>query len=102
MEVAYIHPDIKRRISELPAPVKARVLQLIGLLEVHEYHLSMPYSKKIERGLFELRVMGHQHVRIFYTFYQEKAVLLHVVSKKARRLPARDLETARQRISWLR
>ena len=74
MEVVDIHPDIKKRIAALPAEVEARVLQLIGLLEMLEYHLTMPYSKKIEKNLYELRVMGHQHIRRMYGLQRERAV----------------------------
>lgn len=102
MEVVATHPDIKKRIAELPRAVEVRVLQLIELLQLREYRLSMPFSKKISKNLYELRVMGEQHIRIFYTFHSNRAVLLHIVSKKSQKLQKRDLETARQRLRWLR
>ena len=101
MEVVAIHPDIKKRIAELPREVEVRVLQLIELLQVREYHLSMPFSKKIGKNLYELRVMGEQHIRIFYTFHTNRAILLHLVTKKAQKLRKKDLETAKQRLRWL-
>lgn len=101
MEVVAIHHDIRKRISKLPEEIEARVIKLIGLLEVQEYHLTMPFSKKIERNLYELRIMSEQNIRIFYTFHLNRAVLLHVVSKKTQRLQKKGLETARQRLQWL-
>lgn len=62
----------------------------------------MPYSKKIEKNLYELRVVGERSIRIFYTFHENRAVLLHLVFKKSQKLLKKDLETARQRRDWLR
>ena len=101
MEVVAIHPEIKKRISELPKGVNARVLKLIELLEIREYHLTMPFSKKIGKNLYELREMGEQNIRIFYTFNLGRAVLLHLISKKTQKLQKIDLETARKRLQWL-
>lgn len=102
MEVVAIHPDIKKRIAKLPREVEARVLKLIGLLEVEEYHITMPFSKKVEKDLYELRELGEHNIRIFYTFHLNRAVLLHLISKKTQKLQKKDLETARHRLKWLR
>ncbi len=102
MEVIAIHEDIKKRIKALSEVTQAQVVHLIELLELREYHLAMPYSKRIEKDLYELRVLGEQSIRIFYTFHKNRAVLLHLVTKKAQKLQKKDLETARKRILWLR
>ena len=102
MEVIAIHNDIKKRIEALSEMAKAQVLRLIELLELREYRLAMPYSKKIEKDLYELRVIGKQNIRIFYTFYENRAVLLHLVFKKTQKLRKKDLETARRRLMRLR
>ncbi len=79
----------------------ARVNKAIGVLRIKTYHLSMPLSKKIEKDLFELRILGIENIRIFYTFYDNKVVLLHAILKKTQRLTLRDLSTARMRLKIL-
>ncbi len=32
------------------------------------YNIAMPYSKMIERDIYELRVKSNQNIRVFYTF----------------------------------
>lgn len=48
----------------------------------------------VGNNLFELRVRGQQEIRIFYTFYDDKAILLHVFIKKTQKTPAREIEIA--------
>jgi len=61
----------------------------------------MPYSKKIGRNLYELRVVSTQNVRIFYTFYQGNIVLLYAVYKKTQRIDRKDLDVVQQRLNRL-
>lgn len=101
MEIAYFHRDIPKFFNSLEKSVRARVIRLTELLSVETYHLGMPYSKKLEKNLYELRTQSIQHIRVFYTFYEGKIILLHAVHKKTRKLATRDLETARQRLRLL-
>ncbi len=67
------------------------------LLECFGNKLGMPYSKKIDENLFELRIRGSQEVRIIFTFSKNKAILLHGFIKKEQKIPKRHL-----RIAWER
>jgi hypothetical protein len=40
--------------------------ELIDLLEKHGPLLTMPYSKKITKEMYELRIRGIQEIRIIY------------------------------------
>lgn len=100
MKVTYFHPDIKIFFDALEDRVGAKVDSAIQLLSVEEYHLSMPYSKKIERDLYELRISSIQNIRIFYTFFDKQIVLLHAINKKTQKLELNDLKTVRRRL-WL-
>lgn len=73
----------------------------INLLERFGMHLGMPYSRKITGNLYELRMRGKVEVRIIYSFKNNYAVLLHVFKKKQDKLPQREIETARSRLSAL-
>ncbi|MCR4334239.1 MAG: type II toxin-antitoxin system RelE/ParE family toxin [Patescibacteria group bacterium] len=101
MKVFYFHPDIKLFFNSLEDMVSAKVSSTIKLLSIEEYHLSMPYSKKIEKNLYELRISSFQNIRIFYTFYEDQIVLLHAINKKTQKLKLKDLSTTRNRLKLL-
>jgi len=72
-------------------------MRMIELLEIKEYHLRMPHSKKIERDIYELRILVNPSVRIFYTFHNGSIVLLHAIKKQRQKLAKKDTKTARAR-----
>lgn len=102
MEITNIHPDINKFIESLDISTNSKLVKTIQLLAIEEYHLGMPYSKKIESNLYELRIKNTQNIRVFYTFNNNAIVLLHIVNKKSQKLIKKDLETARKRLDWLR
>jgi|SRR3989344_2699669 len=101
MEINYFHKDIQKFFGFLDSATALKTVRLVQLLSVREYHLTMPYSKKIGKNLYELRVISTQNVRIFYTFHQEKIVLLYAVYKKTQKLEKRDFDVAQQRLRQL-
>lgn len=101
MEIISINNDIEYFISKLDKPTGAKVSRTLELLGIEEYRLSMPYSKMIERNLYELRIKSIQNIRIFYTFKNGKIFLLHIISKKTEKLKLGDLDIARRRLGRL-
>ena len=63
-----ITESLRGFIKSLNKEPRSKVTRYIDLLERFGYRLSMPYSKKIESNLFELRIRGKVEIRIFYTF----------------------------------
>ncbi|MCU1723201.1 type II toxin-antitoxin system RelE/ParE family toxin [Pseudomonas sp. 5P_5.1_Bac1] len=60
--------------------------------------LGMPLVRKMERGLWEVRVdLGETRARLLFTLVEDVMVLLHGFIKKSQKTPLSDLETARQR-----
>lgn len=101
MEITYFHPDIEYYLESLEKKTKDKVSRTIHLLSRMGYRLSMPFSKKIEKNLYELRILTPENIRVFYTFYQDKIVLLHAIHKKTQKLILKDLNTARNRLKLL-
>lgn len=91
MKISFFHEDIKTFLDVLEDKMRAKVNATIKLL-------SMPYSRKVEKNLYELRISSIQNIRIFYTFHDNKIVLLHAIYKKTDKLPLHDLNTARHRL----
>ena len=94
MEIVTVHSDIADTIKSFDAITQAKIARLVKLLEMKEYYLGMPYSKKIAPNLYELRIKSIQNVRIFYMFHNEQIVLLHVITKKTQKLSKKDIEKA--------
>lgn len=98
MKVRFFDGSIESFIVSLEKHTIARVLRTIDLLETFGNQLGHPHSKKIERGIYELRIRGRQEIRILYTLRGGEAILLSGFVKKSERIPKREIETARQRI----
>lgn len=101
MKVQLLDSSLEKFIQSLGKATIAKVLRTIELLEQFGNHLGMPHSKKIGQKLYELRVRGQQEVRIFYTFHNSSIILLHGCVKKSDKIPLRELEVARKKLSTL-
>jgi phage-related protein len=101
MEINFFDDRIEDFISKLEKPTIAKVLRMIDLLEHFGHQLGMPHSKKIDRSLFELRVRGHQEVRLLYAFHKNKVVVLHGFLKKSQKIPQKEIILAQQKLSTL-
>lgn len=98
MEIKILDVELERFIYFLEKQTIAKVVRTIELLEMFGNELGMPHSKKIDSGLFELRVRGAQEVRIIYTFHKRVAVLLVGFIKKSEKIPRREIERARLKL----
>lgn len=77
---------------------KAKITRMILALERYGPNLGMPYSKKIDKDLWELRIAGKEAVRVFYTVRKDEIILLHIFKKKTEKTPLREIKLARQRL----
>ena len=65
--------------------------------------VGMPLVRKMETGLWEVRVeLRNRVARVLFTVEGDQAVLLHGFIKKSAKTPTPDLETARRRRNLLR
>lgn len=87
---------IEELIRSLEKPTIAKVLRTIDLLKDFGPQLGMPHSKKIEDGLFGLRIRGKQEIRIFYCFRKNSIILLHSFIKKTQKIPEKEIRIALQ------
>ena len=76
----------------------AAVLAGLAKLRNRQYHRE-PLSKPLGGGLFELRHIGKLNSRVLWFFVKSRRIIaVHGVRHKAQAIPARDLDTARQRM----
>lgn len=74
------------------------VLAGLEKLRNRQYHRE-PLSKQLGDGLFELRHVGKLNTRVFWFFVKNRRIVaVHGIRNKGRAIPARDLETARERM----
>jgi len=76
----------------------AGVLAGLSKLRNRQYHRE-PLSKALGDGLFELRHVGKLNTRVLWFFVRNRRIVaVHGIRTKSRAIPARDLETARERM----
>ena len=65
--------------------------------------LGMPLVRKLEAGLWEVRVtLRNRIARILFTVEGNQMVLLHGYIKKSQKIPQEDMSLARERLAKLR
>lgn len=95
MEVIYAGNWIKEFIKNLDYVTWSRVIKIISRLQTYGHNIGPPFSKSLGDGLFELRTMGKNQVRLIYVFDQNKAWILHVFIKKTWQIPKKEIEYAK-------
>ena len=76
----------------------AAVVAGLAKLRNRQYHRE-PLSKSLGEGLFELRHIGKLNTRVLWFFIKkQRIVTVHAIRNKGQAIPARDMETARQRM----
>lgn len=85
-------------INSLPAKLAAKTSWTILLLEEHGSSLRMPYSRHLEDGIFELRVIqGNNIARVLYFFVTGKRVILtNGFVKDTSKTPRAEIEKAKK------
>lgn len=93
---------VKEYIKSLDSKIVSKISSGINLLEKHGPFLGMPYSKKLTKDLYELRVRGKQEARVIYGFIGRTIYLLHAFVKKTQKTPIKEIETAGKRFQGLK
>ncbi len=101
VEVQILTSQTRTFIFKLEDNTLSKVFRSFDLLETFGYRLGMPHVKQIDRGLFELRIRGKQDVRLFFTFRDHKAIVLHGFVKKTMQIPNNELRMAQARMRIL-
>lgn len=83
-----------------PVNTQARMVRLIDMLK-YSPNLGMPYSKKLQKDLYELRISGSPAVRILYTFKGNVVYLLHAFKKKTQKTPRKEIDMALRRLALI-
>ncbi len=101
MDVRFFDVSVEESVATLEWQSRLKAARLIALLEQVGNKIGMPYSKPLSGGLFELRVIGKENVRLLYCFFDNGAVILHCFVKKTFALPGKELRLAASRRAHL-
>lgn len=91
---------VKEFIDQFDDKTKAKILARIRYLEEHWYEVRRPVVDKIDKDLYELRIVfSWNKIRIFYAFmFKDYVVLLHGLQKKKDNIPENDKLKAQNRM----
>lgn len=87
-------------IEALNQPLQTQVARQINSLKNKGPGLGFNEVKKICPDLYELRIIGQNQIRIFFTIRGHTCLLLHAIKKKRQKLHPRDILTAQKRIDF--
>ena len=82
----------------LDRKMRAKLTNMIALLQDNGYELREPYSKHLSEGIFELRTkVGSDITRVLYFFYVDQRIILtNGFVKKTQKTPPREIERAKK------
>jgi len=99
-KIEYYSEAVQREILTLPAGLLARYIHLTDRMIGFGPHLGMPYTRSMDKGLFDLRLKAAEGiVRVFYFVRTgQRIVMLHQFVKKSQKTPPKELKIARRRM----
>lgn len=88
----------KEFLLTLDKKMRAKMVNIIAVLQDNGYELREPYSKYMTDGIFELRAkVGSDITRVLYFFYVDKHIILtNGFVKKTQKTPPGEIEKARK------
>ncbi len=95
------HKQARKFILSLDDGSQAKAFHIIEILESLGSAIGMPHSRPLGRGLFELRGKRNVPIRLLYCYFENQAVILHVVIKKKQKIDKNDIDMARIRMREL-
>ena len=85
-------------LLSLNIKMRAKMADMISILQDNGYELREPYSKHLSEGIFELRAkVGSDITRVLYFFYvNRRIVLTNGFIKKTQKTPPKEIERAKK------
>ena len=88
----------KEFLLSLDKKMRAKMTDMISLLQDNGYELREPYSKHLSEGIFELRAkVGSDNTRVLYFFYVDRRIILtNGFVKKTQKTPPKEINRAKK------
>ncbi|WP_201213733.1 type II toxin-antitoxin system RelE/ParE family toxin [Pseudomonas sp. S36] len=92
---------VREWLAQIPREHKRMIGTEIKTVQIG-WPIGMPVVRKLDKGLWEVRVnLVDTVARVLFTIHGNAMVLLHGFIKKSQKTPASDLDTAKQRKATL-
>ena len=91
--------EFDKFVAKLNIDTKSRLVRDISFLKEHGKELHMPFAKKINSKLFELRTSGKQKVRIIYSIREKQIFVVNWFIKKSNKIPKKEICLAMKRLT---
>lgn len=98
--ITFYTDKVAKETQALPAGIKASLTRTLELIAEFGPDLGRPHTAPLERGLYEIRAKGREGIArsLYCTAKGQEIVILLTAVKKANKLPARHMDTARKRM----
>ncbi len=100
--VKFLRDETYNFLTSLDDDTATKAFGLLEVLDELGLHLGPPKLKKINKEIYELRVVSKISVRILFSFLESDIYILHAFIKKSQKIPRKELENAIQRLKYLR
>jgi phage-related protein len=97
----FVRDDIQDFLMSFDGATVNKISKSLELLDELGLHLGPPHTKKIQKDLYELRILSVHSMRIFYTFRSDTLYILHAFVKKTQKTPRQEISTALGRLRYL-
>lgn len=89
-------PSTKGFLDRLTTVDRGECQVVIDMLQV-DGRLSAPFAEKVEAGMFAMRIIKADNIRIFYIYGKDDAIYgVHAYFKRTERIPPHELRMARR------
>ena len=96
MNILFFNKKLKELAESLGENYTSDIASALDILVTAGNRISLPHSKSLGKGLFELRCL-RTGLRILYVFEKNGAIILNIIIKKQDKIPKRELDLARKR-----
>jgi len=97
-QIIFDDKKLSKFLKKLLPFTQAKTIRTINLLEKHGPFLTLPFAKKVDRKLWELRILGKQQVRFFYSFKGKRILILGWFVKKTNKISQVKINQANLRL----
>jgi phage-related protein len=97
----FVKDDIYDFLMSFDDDTVDKIMHDLELLNELGPRLGPPHTKKMQKDLYELRVLSSHSIRIFYTFHSDNIYILHAFTKKTQKTPRQEIKTAVSRLRYL-
>lgn len=98
--VEFLDETVMLALDAQPPDIRASFRRIVELIEDHGLErVRQPYVKHLEGSVWEMRLRGKDGIAraAYVAATSRRVVVVHVFSKKTRKTPRRDIETALKR-----